>query len=363
METLPTKIRIGLFFGGQSPEHEVSLQSAFSVATRIDREKYEVIPIGIDREGFWHFFSEQVFYQFVLEGNLNILAPSNINLHVQREIPKKSRELFSPHNLKKLIDIAFSILHGPLGEDGTIQGFFELANIPFIGCRTLSSAMCMDKSVTKNMLAAHGLPTNRFRVLMQASSMTYDEIVEEFGLPFFVKPCSLGSSIGVSKVSCAQSATKAIEHAFTLCSKVMIEECIKGRELECGILEGSSIIASAVGEICTTHSYYSYTAKYQDPTSSQQIVPAEITSTIKNEVQCLAKKAFQALQCRGLARVDFFLQDNGKLYINEINSLPGFTPSSLFPVLFDQIGIDFKTVVGTLIESVVNDLNFSTDQK
>lgn len=355
------KITVGLLFGGKSAEHEVSLQSAKNVADAIDKKKYDVKLIGITKGGKWLFNESSQFL-------LNPGDPKNIAL---REAEGKKVALVpeSDGALSFLgeekpggkIDVVFPILHGPLGEDGTVQGLLKLANVPFVGAGVLGSAVGMDKEVMKRLLREAGLPIGKFKVLRSGEKLSYEKAIKELGLPFFVKPANMGSSVGVSKVSSPAEYKKALAAAFTYDHKILLEEFIKGREIECAVLGNDTPKASVPGEIVVKSDFYSYESKYLDPEASYSEIPAKISKKLTKEVQELAVKVFQTLSCEGLGRVDFFLTPDGRFLVNEINTLPGFTSISMYPKMWGASGIPYSKLIDTLIQLALE--RFKKEQK
>lgn len=317
---MQTKIRLALLFGGQSKEHEVSIQSAKAIMERLDLQKYDVFPIEIDQKGSW-----------------------NCSKH-------EKDTHFSPCLLRKHFDVIFPILHGPFGEDGTVQGLAELANLPYVGCNLLSSAMCMDKGIMKIMLKEAGLPTVRYALLRSTDSINEKEVLKAFSFPLFIKPANSGSSLGVSKVRVIEEFMPALEEAFHHDETILVEEYIQGREIECAILGNEKPLASLPGEVVSNHEFYSYEAKYLDPNGAEFFLPAKLSDKQTKEVQDLAIAAFKALKCAGMARVDFFLNEKGEFLINEINTLPGFTSISLYPKLWEVTGKSYSRLLDELIE-------------
>jgi D-alanine-D-alanine ligase len=324
------KIRVGIIFGGKSPEHEVSLQTAKKVIESIDVEKYEVVLIGIDRSGKWLLPDHS---QYLLHGDdptliaINKAASKDIVLLPQGE---GSLVDTADSSFSKGIDVAFPVLHGQFGEDGTVQGFLKLADIPFVGAGVLGSAVGMDKDVMKRLLRDAGLPIADFITCTSKSIPTYSDVVQKLGQPFFVKPANAGSSMGVSKVKSEEGFDAAVKDAFLYDRKILIEEYIQGRELECGVIGNDEPIASRVGEIIPKEEFYSYAAKYTDEDAVSVDVPANIPQAVERQIQEHAVQTFKTLGCEGMARVDFFLKEDGKLVINEINTIPG-------PVMFRRI--------------------------
>jgi D-alanine-D-alanine ligase len=348
------KIRVGILFGGKSAEHEVSLQSAKNVAYAIDKDKYEVFLIGIDKSGQWFLPNQSHFLSG--EGRSKVIKLTNKNRQNITFIPEGGGVL---KNVKKkefpqiTIDIVFPILHGPFGEDGTVQGLLKLANIPFVGASVLGSAIGMDKDVMKRLLRDADIPVAKFLVFKKGEKIDFFEVKKELGIPLFVKPANLGSSVGVSKVKNKQEFEKAITDAFQYDTKILIEETIVGREIECSVLGNQDPIASVPGEILPNHEFYSYEAKYRDENGAVLKIPAIISEKEKKNVQELAIKTFKILECEGLGRVDFFLKENGKLVVIEINTIPGFTKISMYPRLWEASGISYTELIDRLLQLAV----------
>jgi D-alanine-D-alanine ligase len=345
------KIKVAIIFGGKSAEHEVSLLSAKSVIEAIDRNKYELLLIGIDKSGKW-FLNDESDYL------LNADSPKFIELNESdREVTLaysgKSGQLLDLKTCKAIdkIDVIFPVLHGTYGEDGSIQGFFKLMNIPFVGCGILASSVGMDKDVTKRLLREAGIPTAKSITVTKSNylNIMFSSVSRELGLPMFVKPANGGSSVGVHKVTERMEFYRAIEDAIQFDSKVLIEEAIKGREIECAVLGNENPKASIPGEIMPTHSFYSYEAKYIDEHGAKLSLPAKLSDYAVKVIQEVAVKAFKAIGCEGLARVDFFIKENNELLINEINTMPGFTSISMYPKLWELSGIPFPELIDTLI--------------
>ncbi|MDJ0651704.1 MAG: D-alanine--D-alanine ligase family protein [Simkaniaceae bacterium] len=341
------KIRLGVLFGGQSAEHKVSIQSAQSVIEQLDHNKYDVFPIGIDKKGSWHFLKTAPFLT-ALKNNLLPTFKKNdphFPLLVQR-VPAQ----FSPCILKRSLDVLFPVLHGPLGEDGTVQGLAQLANLPYIGPDHLSSAICMDKGMTKTILTSFSLPTPAYKIFHQNDPVDEQALIQALNLPLIVKPLQMGSSIGVSKVHTQQELLPASKKAFKYDARILIEECIDGREIECSVLGNEIPEASLPGEIIPTHALYSYEAKYLDKHGAHFVIPAKLAAQKIKELKGLAIQAFKALRCEGMARVDFFLKKDGTLLINELNTIPGFTSTSLYPKLWEASGTSYSQLIDRLIK-------------
>jgi len=339
------KITVGILFGGKSAEHEVSLQSAKNVYDAIDRNKFEPVLIGIDKNGKWFLFNDSHFL-------LNADDPKNISL-----APTGTPAALTPGSQGMLmaslpkLDVVFPILHGPLGEDGTVQGLLKLADVPFVGAGVLGSAVGMDKDVMKRLLREAGIPIGKFLTFRSHNALpSFAEITNALGSPVFVKPANMGSSVGINKVRAESEFAAALQEAFRHDTKVIVEEYIKGREIECAVLGNENPIASITGEIIPTHDFYSYDAKYIDDNGAILEIPAKIDSHCQKQIQELAIKVFQTLYCEGLARVDFFLQENGEALVNEINTLPGFTKISMYPKLWEASGIGYTELITRLIE-------------
>jgi D-alanine-D-alanine ligase len=350
------KLKVGILFGGKSAEHEVSLQSAKNVYDAIDREKYEPVLIGIDKSGRWLLNNES---RFLLDAD----DPRRIRLNPSSDavalVPQGGGAIanFSADKSAGAIDVVFPILHGPFGEDGTVQGLLKLADLPFVGTGVLASAVGMDKDVMKRLLRDAGIPIGKFRALIRNDSGTipdYDEIHAELGSPVFVKPANMGSSVGVNKVHGREEYLPALKDAFEYDTKAVIEEFVPGRELECSVLGSSGDIkASVPGEVITRHEFYSYDAKYIDENGAALIIPADISPEITKRVQELSIAVFKTLCCEGLGRVDFFLKENGSLLVNEINTMPGFTRISMYPKLWEASGLSYSALIDRLIELAV----------
>jgi D-alanine-D-alanine ligase len=341
-----SKITVGIIFGGKSAEHEVSLQSAKNVYDAIDRGRFEPVLIGIDKNGVWRSMGDSLSL-------LNTGDPRRISLNLSGEpvvLPPASAGLLSGVNGPKL-DVVFPILHGPLGEDGTVQGLLKLAGTPFVGSGVLGSAVSMDKDVMKRLFRDSGLPIGKFLTLKSREKLpSFAEIETALGRPFFVKPANMGSSVGISKVKGEAEYANAVSEAFKYDVKIIIEEFIPGREIECGVLGNENPIASIPGEIIPAHEFYSYNAKYIDENGARLEIPAKLDNGCQKRIQELAIKAFNTLCCEGLSRVDFFLKENGEILINEINTIPGFTKISMYPKLWEASGIGYTELISRLIE-------------
>lgn len=354
------KTRVGILFGGQSAEHEVSLQSAKNIIASLNREKYEPVLIGIDKTGRWHLQEESTYLLHAENPKLIALNKSSDAVSLT---PWKSDANIHSKQGSQGIDVIFPVLHGPLGEDGTVQGLLKLAHLPFVGAGVLGSAVGMDKDVMKRLLRGAGIPVGKFLVVKDSEkkSLSFAAIQKQLGVPFFVKPANLGSSVGVSKVHSEAEFDKAIHDAFSYDTKILIEEYIEGREIECAVLGNDAPEASVAGEIVPTHEFYSYDAKYIDEDGAKLIIPVSLPDATLKEVQELAVNAFKVLCCEGMARVDFFLTKDGKIFVNEINTIPGFTKISMYPKLWEASGVGYTELIDRLIQLAIE--RFEKEQK
>jgi D-alanine-D-alanine ligase len=344
------KRTIAILCGGASAEHEVSLRSARTIAAALDPARYQVLIIGITKAGVWFLLPDT--HAFLTTTSSSFTEPQG---QLVAFIPGRQGALYTlaSGTVITTVDVVFPVLHGPHGEDGTVQGLLELAGVPFVGAGVLGSAVGMDKDVMKRLLREAGLPIGDFLSTTKHRLPTFESVVARFGAPFFVKPANLGSSVGVSKVHTAEEYLAKTALAFTYDSKILIEKAIDGRELECAVLGGEPPQASIVGEIRSTHDFYSYDAKYTDQNGAVITIPAEIPAAAAEQVRALSVRVFQVLCCAGLGRVDFFLKKDGEVLINEINTLPGFTSISMYPKLWEASGIPLTELVGRLVELVL----------
>lgn len=347
------RVRIALLFGGQSAEHEVSLMSAKNVAAAINPDKYELVLIGIDKSGKWFFNkdSERLINKSALairDLKINQMGPEVYPLPEDHKTALMSVD--QNQNLGT-IDLVFPLLHGPRGEDGTIQGLLKLANIPFVGSDVLGSAIGMDKDVSKRLLKEAQIPVAPFLVFhSHQKSPSYKEIVNQLGSPFFIKPANMGSSVGVNKITHEDQYLKSIKQAFQYDKKILFETMIKGREIECAVLGNETPRASLPGEILPQHEFYSYEAKYLDENGAILECPAKLSDSLVKKIQELSIKTFQTLCCEGMARVDFFLTPKDELIVNEVNTIPGFTKISMFPKMWEVSGLAYGTLIEELIQ-------------
>jgi D-alanine-D-alanine ligase len=353
------KIRVGILFGGKSAEHEVSLLSAQNVMDAIDKKRFEIVAIAIQKNGSWVLPRSGDF--LLNRGDakkitLNQQATSPVAL-----LPEKHGALSEGSGTAGTVDVVFPILHGPFGEDGTVQGLLKLAGIPFVGASVLGSAVGMDKDVMKRLLRDAKIPIAKFVTILRGEKIDTKAIVKKLGLPLFVKPANLGSSVGVHKVKKSSDLATAIEDAFRYDTKILVEEFVDAREIECAVLGNRAPIASGIGEIIPSHEFYSYDAKYLDPEGARLEIPAKIPKTVAREAQKLALATFKALSCEGLGRVDMFLTKRGRLLVNEINTMPGFTQISMYPKLWAEAGISYSDLITRLIELAIE--RFETEKK
>lgn len=346
------KRNLAVFFGGVSSEHEISLISATSILENLSAEKYCVYKVGITRDGRWLLYSGPI--SEIQSGQWEN-HPDNVPAFLSPDSSLKGLVALYPDGAKVLpVDVLFPALHGKNGEDGTIQGLFALSGIPFVGCDTLSSAVCMDKAVTHSLLSnanieqAHYLwfYADRYEV---AADTIKNKIIARLTFPVFVKPANAGSSVGVSKVERPEDLDAAIALAASQDSKIVVEEGIKGQEVECAVLGNRDAEASVVGEIGASAAFYDYDDKYKNGTS-QLYIPARISDEKMEEIRQTAVRAYRLLGCSGLARVDFFLTEDQKVILNEINTLPGFTSISMYPKLWMHMGLTYSELLDKLID-------------
>jgi len=354
------KKTIAIVCGGKSGEHEVSLRSAFYVYKNINRKKYCVVIIAIDKKGKWYF--SRNFEDIIdTDGQLWKLRPKLEEIVLLKS--KKCSQVFSLKQKKNLIgiDIFFPLIHGTYGEDGCLQGFFELLDIPYVGADVIGSAIAMDKEITKRLLMLEKIPVTKFIILKKEDKLAerkrkVNQAIKEFHFPLFIKPVSLGSSVGISKIFSKKEINKSIEEAFQYDNRTMIEKFVKGREIECSVLGNSDPKVSLPGEI-KSRSFYSYEAKYLDPDEAELLVPAPLSKLLIKKVQELSIKVFKILKLQGMARIDFFLKPNGQLIVNEANTIPGFTQISMYPKLWQISGIKYSKLLDELIQSSIENFN------
>jgi len=312
---MPKTLKVAVLMGGKSAEHEVSLRSARNVIAALQRAGHRVVPMKVARDGR------------MTRGDLAAV-------------------------FGRRVDAVFPVLHGTYGEDGTFQGLLRAAGVPYVGCDTLSSAVCMDKEFAKRLLKQAGIPTPDFAVLRRTDRRPSLASLR-LGRPVFVKPANLGSSVGVHKVRTQRELDAALRDAFRYDHKALVERAVAGRELECSVLGNNHPQASAVGEVVPAHEFYDYDAKYTDENGARLDIPAQLPAAVVQRVQAIAVAAFRALGCAGMARVDFFLARNGELYVNELNTIPGFTDISMYPKLWEAAGLPYDRLVDRLVRLAV----------
>ncbi|WP_028661775.1 D-alanine--D-alanine ligase family protein [Saccharomonospora saliphila] len=355
------KTRVAVVFGGRSTEHTISCVSAGSVMANLDPDRFEIVPLGITPEGGWVLGTsdpEQLRIRdrtlpAVDGGRELVLAGDPTTGGVVTLAPGERGEVLSG------VDVVFPVLHGPFGEDGTIQGLLELADLPFVGAGVLASAVAMDKEYTKKLLAAEGLPVGEYATLRRGQSTLGEADRERLGLPVFVKPARGGSSIGISRVTDWSHLDEAIATARSTDPKVLVEAAVSGHEIECGVLEfpDGRVEASLPAEIRVVAddagAWYDFETKYLGEAAELDI-PAKLDDTVTERLRACAVRAFEALDCQGLARVDFFVGDDGALTVNEVNTMPGFTTTSAYPKMWEVTGLDYPTLLTTLLDTALS---------
>ncbi|MCS7480204.1 D-alanine--D-alanine ligase family protein [Umezawaea endophytica] len=344
------KTRVAVVFGGRSSEHTVSCVSAGSVLPNLDRDRFEIVPVGITPEGAWVIGADDQLALTIENRELPTVASL---------VPVSGGELVptDPAVVVAGVDVVFPLLHGAWGEDGTVQGLLELADVPYVGPGVLASAVSMDKEYTKRLLAAEGLPVGAFEVLKRdQATLTVDQR-DHLGLPVFVKPCRAGSSVGISKVVDWAHLDDAIAFARQTDPKVIVEAAVVGREIECGVLEfpDGRVEASLPAELRVVGGsvdWYDFDSKYLDDVAEFDI-PAKLDDDLTERLREMAVTAFRSLDCQGLSRVDFFVTEYDELVLNEVNTMPGFTPISMFPRMWAVTGVDYRTLLTTLVETAI----------
>jgi D-alanine-D-alanine ligase len=338
-----TRTRLAILYGGRSAEHQISVVSARSVMEALDPDRFEVVPIAITRQGRWLLPERTPLELTARDGALPEVDAAGAELAVR------------PQEGVGGVDVVFPILHGPFGEDGTVQGLFELADLPYVGSGVLASALAMDKAMAKVVLAQAGLPQAPYLVVAGRDwraepERVAAEVAERLAYPVFTKPARLGSSIGISKVKTPDGLAAGLADAFAHDSKAVVEQGIVARELECGVLGNDAPEASVVGEVIPGHEFYDFEAKYLDESLKLEI-PAPVPEAVTAQVRELSRRAFLALGCEGFARVDFFYEEaTGRVLVNEVNTIPGFTPKSMFPLLWAASGLAYPDLVARLVD-------------
>ena len=338
------KLKVALMFGGKSVEHEVSLMSAKNIASALDKNKYEVIFIGIDKNGRWLKCSSDFKINKTLK-EISLIGRNNI----------KSANQGEAHSV--VVDVAFPILHGPYGEDGTIQGLLKMAGIPFVGPSILGSSVGFDKDITKRLLTEAKIPNTKFLTFKKEDKIIFSNVKKFLNLPIIIKPANSGSSVGISKASNEKEFNEAIKYAFKFDNKIIVEKFLENkREIECAILGNEDPKASVCGEVITNtkHKFYSYEAKYFDPEGALCEIPAKISKSLQTKIQNLAIKTFKVLGLENMSRIDFFMDKKGSLFMNEVNTIPGFTNISMYPTLWKHSGISYTNLIDKIIELAIN---------
>ncbi len=357
------KIRVAIVYGGKSGEHEVSLQSAASVLKNLDKSRFDIIPISIDKKGQWQLNDLKLLEQSKGKELPVFREAPTVSLTTQ-ENGKTQLATMKANEIQSLqdIDVVFPVMHGTFGEDGTIQGLFEMANIPYVGCGVLSSSVGMDKDFSKRIAMAAGIPVAPYLYLKayewKHNSNHWKKLVtEKLHYPVFVKPANLGSSVGIHKVKKEADLAKALDDAFLYDTKVLIEVGVNAREIEVAVLEnleeGKTPLLGTVSEIVPNgaHEFYSYESKYLDEHGAELILPAKLSAAQVEEAKAIALKTFAAFECSGMTRVDLFLdRDTNKFYFNELNTIPGFTSISMYPRMMEHAGIPYAKLLTHLIE-------------
>ncbi|MBO7641945.1 MAG: D-alanine--D-alanine ligase [Alphaproteobacteria bacterium] len=337
------KIKVGVFFGGRSTEHEVTIWSAKSVVANLNPDKYEVLLIGIDKSGKFHFGKDEIL-KYIPQAEV-LFAEDKFC----KKFPSEMNEYLSEY-----IDVAFPVLHGYLGEDGAIQGFLKILNIPFVGPDILSSAACMDKEITKILLRSEGLPVADYMTLRKPEVPRYEYVTAKLGEVVFVKPASSGSSVGVSKVRNESELLAAVTEAYRYDNKVLIERAVQGREIECAVIGNENPKTSDVcGEIIALDDFYTYEAKYIDENGAKLEIPAKLSPETLEKAKSTALKAYKTLNCEGMCRVDMFVSGNN-IIVNEMNTIPGFVGgTSMYPLLLQKSGLSYSELIDKLLELAI----------
>ncbi|OFZ31799.1 MAG: D-alanine--D-alanine ligase A [Bdellovibrionales bacterium RIFCSPHIGHO2_01_FULL_40_29] len=354
------KRKIALIFGGRSAEHEVSLNSAKNIFTAMDTNLFDVQLIGISKEGTWYQFANSDVFK--KHKSLNDSRLTDEDMVTLISIGGNPYFYSFRTQERRQIDCAFPIIHGTMGEDGTLQGLFKVVQLPFVGCDVLASAVGMDKEFMKRLMTESGIKNSKYLILRRENMLPYNEIVKELGSPFFIKPANAGSSVGVHKIKTEDDYMNKISDSFLYDHKVLAEQFNEGAEVECSVLGlNQKPKASLPGQLKVHHEFYSYEAKYIDAKGAEIIIPAPLPENQIREIQELAVKTFKSLGCDGLARVDFFVNKNGEILVNEINTLPGFTQISMYPKMWEASGLKYSALITELIQIAFE--KFSNDRK
>lgn len=359
------KKNIALIFGGRSAEHEVSINSARNIYNAFDLKQFNPILVGVSKQGTWYQFSDAKVFEkkSLLDSDLK-----NEEMVTLISIDQKPFLFSLKTNEKKSIDCAFPIIHGTMGEDGTIQGFFKMVQLPFVGCGVLSCAVGMDKEFAKRLLTEAGIRNSKFLVLRKENPSSFSQVSAELKVPFFIKPANAGSSVGVHKIKNEADFQSHLNDAFQYDHKVLAEEFIDGLEIECSVMGlNQNPKASLPGQLKVNHEFYSYEAKYLDEKGADIIIPAQIPQNQIEEIRKLALDTYKSLGCDGLTRVDFFISKSGEIIVNEINTLPGFTKISMYPKMWEATGVKYQELITELIKlafakaSLDNELKLNFD--
>jgi len=352
-----SKLTIGVLYGGRSGEHDVSLCSAASVVAALDKTKYDVVAIGIDRDGRWYVQDRP---EIIADKDFGrILSLKKKGAWLVNHFEDRNRlHLYDmdSRGKKVVVDLVFPVLHGTYGEDGTMQGLLELARVPYVGVDVAGSAIGMDKDVAKRLLAQEGVPVVPWITVSRSDWLARPQKIlrgalKRLEMPVFVKPLRTGSSVGIKKVKVKKDLAPAVDYAFGFDTRIMIEKGIDCREIECAVLGNEDPRASVLGEILPTHEFYSYEAKYLDPEGAKMNIPAKIPARLAAAIRKCAVLGYRALNCNSMARVDFFLdKKTGAFYLNEINTLPGFTSISMYPKLWEATGLSYSGLLDRLVE-------------
>ncbi len=350
------KLRIGVLYGGRSGEHDVSLCSAASIVSALDPLKYEIIAIGIDRNGRWFVQDRPVIVDHADFGR--VLTIEKMGTWYVNHY-EEGGKLFL-HNVEDGrrvgVDVVFPAVHGTFCEDGTLQGLLELAMVPYVGADSIGSSVGIDKDISKRLLRDGGIPVVPWITVSRTEwtgggTRVIEAAGEKLaGPPLFVKPARTGSSVGVKKVKRGDELGEAVDYAFMFDAKILIEKGIDGREIECSVLGNTKPMASVLGEIIPSHEFYSYESKYIDPDGAKLVIPADVEQPVADSIRETAINAYRILSCSGMARVDFFLEKSGVFYVNEINTIPGFTRISMYPKLWERSGIGYSALIDNLID-------------
>ncbi len=351
-------MKIAILYGGKSAEHEISILSANNVFKNLDKEKYEPVLIKINRSGKW--FTDRSMIEnndFAKIDNLSDFDPKDELLLN----PGDDKPFVLDNELGFTVSAVYPVLHGPNGEDGSVQGLLKILNLPFVGPGVLGSAVGMDKEIMKRLLREAGIKIGDYLVARYGKYPDFKTVKTTLGLPVYIKPANMGSSVGISRVSDESQYEKAIELAYQFDTKLVIEANIDGREVECAILGNENPKASVPGEVAATKEFYDYEAKYLDDKGYEIMIPADLDKDVENRVREIAVKTFQVLECEGLSRVDVFVTRDNDILVNEINTLPGFTSISMYPMLWRESGIDYTELITKLIDFAIS--RFKRDER